>query len=50
MATPDLSGADLVRLVQTGGPRLVPLLKQAAQPAWRVTRRLALRLFDRRLT
>jgi peptidoglycan/xylan/chitin deacetylase (PgdA/CDA1 family) len=50
MATPDLSGAEIVRLVQTGGPPLVPLIKQAAQPAWRVTRRLALRLLDRKLT
>ncbi len=44
MATPDRSGPELVALVRQGGPRLVPRLKQAAQPAWRVTRRLALRL------
>jgi peptidoglycan/xylan/chitin deacetylase (PgdA/CDA1 family) len=50
MATPDHPGADLVELVRDGGPRLVPQLKRAAGPGWRLTRRLALRVFDRRLT
>lgn len=48
--TPDDSPADLVRLVQTGGPRLAPTLKRAAQPAWRVTRRVADRAFGVTMT
>jgi peptidoglycan/xylan/chitin deacetylase (PgdA/CDA1 family) len=47
--TPDTSGADLVALVAGGGPWLVPRLKQLAQPAWRVVRRLA-RAAGRELT
>lgn len=39
--TPDHSGADLVALVRGGGPQLVPRLKRLAQPAWRLTRRVA---------
>lgn len=41
--TPDHSGADLVALAATGGPQLVPRLKRAAQPAWRLVRRAARR-------
>lgn len=41
--TPDHSGADLLALVRSGGPRLVPHAKRLAQPAWRVVRRLARR-------
>lgn len=48
--TPDHRGADLVELVRVGGPQLVPGLKRAAGPGWRLTRRVALRVFDRRLT
>jgi peptidoglycan/xylan/chitin deacetylase (PgdA/CDA1 family) len=48
--TPGHSGADLVRLVRGGGPSLVPRLKRAAQPGWRVTRRVALRVFHTTLT
>ncbi|MGC9668710.1 polysaccharide deacetylase family protein [Planosporangium sp. 12N6] len=48
--TPDHSGADLVRLVADGGPQLLPRIKQAAQPAWRVTRLLAGHLFHVKLT
>jgi peptidoglycan/xylan/chitin deacetylase (PgdA/CDA1 family) len=47
--TPDHRGADLVELVRDGGPQLVPRLKRAAGPGWRLTRRVALRVFDRRL-
>jgi hypothetical protein len=36
-----VSGADLVALVAGGGPWLAPRLKQLAQPAWRVVRRVA---------
>ncbi|GLY06348.1 polysaccharide deacetylase family protein [Actinoplanes sp. NBRC 101535] len=39
--TPDHTGADLVALVEGGGSTLVPTLKQAAQPGWRMVRRLA---------
>ncbi|MDQ7908235.1 polysaccharide deacetylase family protein [Phytohabitans sp. ZYX-F-186] len=42
--TPDHSGADLLRLVRTGGGRLEPALKRAAQPGWRVVRRVGRRL------
>ncbi|HEV7899807.1 MAG TPA: polysaccharide deacetylase family protein [Planosporangium sp.] len=49
-ATPDHSGTDLVRLVADGGPQLLPRIKQAAQPAWRVARLLAGRLFNVKLT
>ncbi len=38
---PDHSPADVVELVASGGPRLVPELKRAAQPVWRVVRRTA---------
>nr|WP_240948114.1 polysaccharide deacetylase family protein [Planosporangium mesophilum] len=48
--TPDHSGADLVRLVADGGPQLVPRIKRTAQPAWRVARLLAGRLFGVKLT
>jgi peptidoglycan/xylan/chitin deacetylase (PgdA/CDA1 family) len=48
--TPDHSGADLVRLVAEGGPQLLPRIKQTAQPAWRVARLLAGRLFNVKLT
>ncbi|MDG4830332.1 polysaccharide deacetylase family protein [Solwaraspora sp. WMMD1047] len=47
--TPDHTGADLLDLVRGGGPRLIPEAKRLAQPAWRLTRRLA-RLAGRRLT
>jgi peptidoglycan/xylan/chitin deacetylase (PgdA/CDA1 family) len=47
--TPDHRGADLVDLVRTGGPRLVPTAKRLAQPVWRQTRRIANR-FGRTLT
>lgn len=47
--TPDHGGADLLDLVRTGGPRLLPHAKRLAQPAWRVTRRVA-RRFGRQLT
>jgi peptidoglycan/xylan/chitin deacetylase (PgdA/CDA1 family) len=42
--TPDHSGDDLVALTGTGGRQLVPRAKRLAQPAWRVTRRVAHRL------
>jgi hypothetical protein len=48
--TPDHGGGDLVRLVADGGSQLVPGLKRAAQPGWRLARRVALGVFDRRLT
>ena len=48
--TPDHSGADLLRLVRGDGPRLVPQLKRVAQPGWRMTRRVALRVFNTKLT
>lgn len=41
--TPGHSGSDLLELVSTGGPCLVPRAKRLAQPAWRVVRRLARR-------
>lgn len=47
--TPDHSGADLVALAATGGHQVVPAAKRLAQPAWRLTRRVAHRL-GRRLT
>lgn len=47
--TPDHSGADLVRLVRRGGSPWLPQAKRLAQPAWRITRRLA-RRFGRHLT
>ena len=49
MPTPDHSGADLVALAAGGGSGLVPKLKQAAQPGWRLARRTA-RLLGRDLT
>ena len=39
--TPEHSGADLVALVAGRGGRLVPQLKRAAQPGWRIARRAA---------
>ncbi|GGN06940.1 peptidoglycan/xylan/chitin deacetylase (PgdA/CDA1 family) [Actinoplanes campanulatus] len=39
--TPDHTGADLVALVEGGGPRLVSQIKQLAQPGWRLVRRMA---------
>ena len=39
--TPDHSGPDLVALVAGGGPALVPRLKRAAQPGWRMVRKMA---------
>jgi peptidoglycan/xylan/chitin deacetylase (PgdA/CDA1 family) len=39
--TPAHSGADLVAMVAPGSPGLVPRLKQAAQPGWRMVRRIA---------
>lgn len=43
MVGPDLSGADLVALVDRGRPRgAAPALKRVAGPAWRVARRTAL--------
>jgi peptidoglycan/xylan/chitin deacetylase (PgdA/CDA1 family) len=47
--TPDHSGADLVALVASGEPGLVPKLKQVAQPGWRLARRAA-RLAGKQLT
>jgi hypothetical protein len=47
--TPDHTGADLVALVSTGGPQLMPRLKQLAQPGWRAVRRVA-RMTGRTLT
>ncbi len=38
---PHHTGADLVALVRDGGPQLVPAVKRAAQPAWRLVRRIA---------
>lgn len=48
MPTPAHSGADLVALAAGGGSNLVPQLKRAAQPGWRVARRAA-RLLGRDL-
>lgn len=48
--TPDHRGDDLLRLVHGEGPHLVPGLKRVAQPGWRVTRRVALRVFRTKLT
>jgi peptidoglycan/xylan/chitin deacetylase (PgdA/CDA1 family) len=39
--TPDHTGADLVALVQDGGPQLIPRVKRVAQPAWRLVRRVS---------
>jgi hypothetical protein len=39
--TADHDGAGVVELVRTGGPRLIPVVKQAAQPGWRAVRRVA---------
>jgi peptidoglycan/xylan/chitin deacetylase (PgdA/CDA1 family) len=38
---PGHSGADLVALCSSGGTGLVPRLKRAAQPGWRIVRRMA---------
>jgi peptidoglycan/xylan/chitin deacetylase (PgdA/CDA1 family) len=48
--TPDHDGAGTVALVRTGGPALVPTLKRAAQPAWRIARWSARRALGRTLT
>jgi peptidoglycan/xylan/chitin deacetylase (PgdA/CDA1 family) len=48
--TPAYRGEDLVDLVRDGGSQLVPQLKRAAQPGWRLTRRVALQAFHRTLT
>ncbi|HLL65282.1 MAG TPA: polysaccharide deacetylase family protein [Micromonosporaceae bacterium] len=42
--TPDHTGADLVRLVRGGGARLPAMGKAAAQPGWRIARRVARRV------
>jgi peptidoglycan/xylan/chitin deacetylase (PgdA/CDA1 family) len=47
--TPSHMGADLVSLVSTGEPGLVPIAKQLAQPGWRLVRRAA-RLAGKKLT
>jgi peptidoglycan/xylan/chitin deacetylase (PgdA/CDA1 family) len=47
--TPDLSGADVVELVRTGGPRFIPRLTELAQPGWRLVRRIAHGVFGVRL-
>jgi peptidoglycan/xylan/chitin deacetylase (PgdA/CDA1 family) len=47
--TPDHTGPELIALVSTGGPQLVPRLKQLAQPGWRAVRRVA-RMTGRTLT
>ncbi|MEU5553556.1 polysaccharide deacetylase family protein [Micromonospora sp. NPDC047793] len=41
--TPDLTGADLLTLVRGHGPTIGPEVRRLAQPAWRLTRRLAAR-------
>ncbi|MFY1655094.1 polysaccharide deacetylase family protein [Solwaraspora sp. WMMB762] len=43
LPTGDHDGAALLDLVRTGGPRMVPQAKRLAQPAWRLTRRVARR-------
>ena len=48
--TPDHSGADLLQLVRGDGPVLAAHLKRVAQPGWRATRWVALRVFGTRLT
>jgi peptidoglycan/xylan/chitin deacetylase (PgdA/CDA1 family) len=39
--TPDHTPDDVVTLVATGGPTVIPALKRAAQPGWRFVRRAA---------
>jgi len=39
--TPAMTGAELVALAAGGGSPVIPLLKQLAQPGWRVVRRVA---------
>ncbi len=39
--TPDHTPTDVVSLVASGGPRLVPALRQAVAPGWRLVRRTA---------
>jgi peptidoglycan/xylan/chitin deacetylase (PgdA/CDA1 family) len=46
---PDHTGADLVALVASGGPQLMPRLKRLAQPGWRAVRQVA-RMTGRTLT
>jgi peptidoglycan/xylan/chitin deacetylase (PgdA/CDA1 family) len=48
--TPDHSGPSTVTAVRTGEPGLVPVLKRAAQPGWRVARWTALHGLGRTLT
>jgi peptidoglycan/xylan/chitin deacetylase (PgdA/CDA1 family) len=48
--TPDHSGAALLEMVRGRGSQLIPRLKRMAQPGWRLTRGVALRAFNRRLT
>ncbi len=48
--TPDHDGEALLRMVRGGEPSLIPRLKRRAQPGWRLTRGVALRAFNRRLT
>jgi peptidoglycan/xylan/chitin deacetylase (PgdA/CDA1 family) len=47
--TADHSGPDTLRLVETGGPRLEPLAREAVGPVWRAARWLALRGFGRHI-
>jgi peptidoglycan/xylan/chitin deacetylase (PgdA/CDA1 family) len=39
--TPDHGPDELLELVRTGGPQLVPRVRHLARPAWRVARRVA---------
>jgi hypothetical protein len=48
--TPDHGPDELLALVRTGGPQLVPKAKQLAQPVWRGVRKTADRVFGVRLT
>lgn len=50
LISPDHTGPDTLAAVRTGGPALVPALKRAAHPAWRITRWVADRAFNRTLT
>ncbi|WP_326555137.1 polysaccharide deacetylase family protein [Micromonospora sp. NBC_01813] len=43
LPTGDHDAAALLDLVRTGGPRMIPQAKRLAQPAWRLTRRVARR-------
>jgi peptidoglycan/xylan/chitin deacetylase (PgdA/CDA1 family) len=48
--TVDDRGPDALRLVRTGGPKFEPAVKRAAQPGWRLVRRVARDVFGRHLT